>query len=86
MITGDNIYTAVQTALKAGLLTNSDTVVVCERKNILDQDNTTVKSLVIEHQLGSFKEQEKVIDKLYEYIPNAPPNTVFALEGCFLDD
>lgn len=29
MITGDNIYTAVQTAFKAGIFTDSDTVIVC---------------------------------------------------------
>ena len=29
MITGDNIYTAVQTAFKAGMLVSTDTVYVC---------------------------------------------------------
>lgn len=47
MITGDNIYTAVQTAFKAGMLYESDTVVVCEARHVLDPGSSRMKVIVI---------------------------------------
>jgi P-type E1-E2 ATPase len=37
MITGDNIYTAVQTGYKSGMIAENEKVVVCESQNVMDR-------------------------------------------------
>ena len=43
MITGDNIYTAVHTALECGIIQQNQTVAVCEAKNVVDADKMSMK-------------------------------------------
>lgn len=65
MITGDNIYTAVQTAFKAGLISPNESVIICEGKNIIDPITMKVKALLIYNQEGVLTEKEIIISNLY---------------------
>ena len=48
MITGDNIYTAVQTAFKSGIIGPHQSIAICEEKHIIEHESLKTKVVVIE--------------------------------------
>ena len=48
MITGDNIYTAVQTAFKSGIISPHQSIAICEEKHIIEHESLKTKVVVIE--------------------------------------
>jgi magnesium-transporting ATPase (P-type) len=54
MITGDNVYTGVQTAFSSGIILPTERVLVCEAKNLIDPVSFKITAVAITNSLGIF--------------------------------